>query len=137
MKKRIPVAFLCVVLAISVFTCKKSGTNDGGNVTYINNDTQSLQSQLDAGNVTLVSGKTYHVTGLNVTHSLNMNGATINLIGTNPYTYALAITAAGVKVSNGTITGMWNNQTAGDAGGYGGIIISASKCSVSHVSISS
>jgi parallel beta-helix repeat protein len=136
MKKRIPGALLCMVLAIFMYSCKKSGSNDGGNLTIISNDTQSLQSQLDAGDVTLVSGKTYHVTGLNVTHSLNLNGATINLYSTNP-TYALNLSAPGVQVSNGTITGQWINHEQGDPGGYGGIVITASNCSVSHVNISS
>jgi parallel beta-helix repeat protein len=137
MKKRIPGALLCMVLAMFMYDCKKSGSNDGGNLTTISNDTQSLQSQLDAGDVSLVSGKTYHVTGLNVTHSLNLNGATINLSSTTPGTYALNLSVPGVQVSNGTITGQWINQQPGDPSGYGGIVITASKCSVLHVNISS
>ncbi len=130
-------ALLCIVFAVCMYSCKKSGSNDGGGEMTISNDTQSLQSQLDAGDVTLVSGKTYHVTGLNVTHSLNLNGATINLFSTNSSTYALNLSAPGVQVSNGTITGSWITQEPGDPSGYGGIIITASKCSVSHVNISS
>ena len=137
MKKRLPFALLCMVLAISMYSCKKSTGNDDTSEVLVNNDTESLQNQLDAGDVTLISGRIYHVTGLTVTHSLNLNGATINLISTNPYTYALTIFAPGVQVSNGTITGLWNNQNPGDPNGYGAIFISAAKCSISHINISS
>ncbi|HTI59150.1 right-handed parallel beta-helix repeat-containing protein [Mucilaginibacter sp.] len=136
MRKRLPIALLCVVLSISVSSCRKSAGTDSGNVVLIDNDTQTIQSQLNTGDVTLEAGKTYHVTGLKLTHSLDLNGATINLITNNPYSYAITVSAPGVRVSNGTITGSWNNQTAGNPAGYGAINITAAKCSVSHVNIS-
>ena len=136
MKRRIPLAFLCMVLGVGVYSCKKSADTGNSNVVLVANDTQTIQSQLDAGNVTLTAGKTYHITGLKLTHSLDLNGATLNLTTTNPNSFALTISAPGVQVTNGTITGTWNNQNPGNPSGYGGMIILASKCSVSHVNIS-
>src|ERR1700754_134506 len=104
MKKIAVATLLCTGLAVLFYTCKKSSTSDGSDTTglhkpktgslalaTVTDDTQSLQSLINAGNVTLTAGKTYHVTGLKVTHSINMNGATIVLTKTATYTFALTV----------------------------------------------
>jgi parallel beta-helix repeat protein len=147
--KRIGIgAFMFLAIAVIFYNCKKSNIAEsvgetglqhktsGLSLATITDDTQSLQTLINAGSVTLTAGKTYHVTGLNVTHSINMNGATIILTNTVTYTFALTVTAPGVSITNGTISGPWSNTTAGNANGYGGVYILANSCTVSHVNIS-
>jgi Right handed beta helix region len=98
-------------------------------------DTKTLQQLLNAGDVTLVAGKTYNITGLSVPHAFNLNGASINM--TKSYGAAIRLTATGASISNGTLTGTWSNTTPGDPNGGYGIMMSANNTSVSHISISS
>ena len=100
-------------------------------------DTKTLQQLLNAGNVTLTAGKTYNITGLWVPHSLNLNGASINMINTNKWATAITLSAAGASISNGNLTGTWSNSTPGDPNGVMGIEAKANNCSVLHVNISS
>src|SRR5581483_1314497 len=101
----------------------------------VTDDTYSLQTQLNAGNVTLTAGRTYNVTGLTVTHALNMNGATINMTAASGA--AVKLTATGASVTNGTINGTWNNTTPGNPSGVIGMRILANNCSISKVNVSS
>lgn len=101
----------------------------------IHDDTRALQQLLNAGNVTLLTGKTFNVTGLVVSHALNLNGATIAMTGTRSYTISLA--ASGASITNGSIVGQWNNSMAGNPNGAAGIGISADNVSISYVSVSS
>ncbi len=100
-------------------------------------DTKTLQQLINAGDVTLTAGKTYNITGLWVPHSLNLNGASINMTNTNKWAAAITLTAPGASISNGNLTGTWSNSTPGDVNGALGIQTQANNCSVSHVSISS
>jgi parallel beta-helix repeat protein len=72
---------------------------------------------------------------LNVTHSIDLNGATIILTNKAPYSFALKITAAGVSITNGSIAGLWSNATLGNASGSGGISVMADSCTISHVDL--
>src|SRR6185312_15955017 len=150
MKKLALAALSCLVLAALIYTCKKNNVADNGEganarssklkvttAATVTDDTKSLQSLINAGNVTLTAGKTYHVTSLNVTHSINMNGATIVMTSTGTYTFALRVTVSGVSITNGTISGAWSNTAAGNANGYSGIYVLAGKCTISHVNLSS
>jgi len=97
-------------------------------------DTATLQNQLNAGNVTL-SPRVYNVTGLTVTHTLNLNGATINMIATTGA--AIKLTGAGASISNGAVTGAWNYATTvANPSGCIGIRLLADNCSVSKVNLS-
>lgn len=152
MKKTAFLGSLCVVLAATLFSCKKDIVTPEPEIsidhsaalrrdTVLNNasvvdDTRSLQAQLNAGDVTLIAGKTYHVSQLNVKHALNMNGATI-VMNTTWYGFALSLVSDGASVTNGTLKGLWNNTTSGNPSGYSGIYILANHCSVSHVDVSS
>jgi hypothetical protein len=155
MKKTAILGSLCLILTASLFSCKKDSVTPEADITttstvnaaalnagtaktdaVLSDDTRALQSQLNAGNVTLTAGKTYHVTQLKVTHALDMNGATI-IMNTTGYGFALSLTADGASVTNGTLTGLWNNTTKGNPSGYSGIYILANHCSVSHMNISS
>ena len=150
MKKTALWGSLCLILTNSLLSCKKDNvtpetTNASSMHTalkagiaktnaYVTDDTWSLQSQLDAGDVTLVAGKTYNVTDLTVTHNLNLNGATINFTNTG-YGFALWVQGGNVSITNGTITGQWNNNMPGDPSGYGGINVQANNCSISYVTL--
>lgn len=155
MKKTAFLGSLCLILSASLFSCKKDSVTPEADTTNISavhtdaltigaaktdavasDDTKALQSQLNAGDVTLTAGKIYHVTQLKVTHALNMNGATI-IMNTTGYGFALSLTADGASVTNGTLTGLWSNTTKGNPSGYSGIYILANHCSVSHLTISS
>lgn len=155
MKKTAFLGSLCLILSASLFSCKKDAVapetdttntstvhadalNAGAAKTgaVVSDDTWALQSQLNAGNVTLTAGKTYHVTGLTVKHALNMNGATI-VMSSTWYGFAITMNADGASVTNGTLTGLWNNATYGNPSGYSGIYILGNHCSVSHVNVSS
>jgi hypothetical protein len=100
-------------------------------------DTAALQAQLTAGNVTLTAGKVYSVTGLTVTHALNMNGATITMPSTVTTGAAIKLMAAGASITNGTITGAWDYTTASNPSGVIGVRILANSCSVTHITLSS
>jgi len=68
-------------------------------------DTAALQALLNAGPVTLPSGHTYNVTGLQVNYNLNMNGDIINF---TPATgTAMRLLKPSITLSNGTINGTW------------------------------
>ena len=97
-------------------------------------DTTALQAKLNAGNVTLTAGAIYNVTGLNISHALNLNGAVINMTGTTGAT--LKLTTAGASVTNGTVQGSWIYTTAANpATGFSGVKIMADNCSVTHLHI--
>ena len=149
MKRIVVVLSLCFLAALLLFTCKKAGLTENGEksnaqssklksltAATVTDDTQTLQALLNTGNATLTAGKTYHVTGLYVTHSINLNGATIILTNTATFSFALTVTSPSVSITNGTIQGLWSNTTVGNANGYGGISILAGNCSVSHVNLS-
>jgi hypothetical protein len=97
LKRIIAAQSLCFLVALLLFSCKKtSSTENDGSTNYISttekppitatdgDDTPVLQTLLNAGNTTLIAGKIYHVTGLNVTHSIDLNGATIILTNKAP-----------------------------------------------------
>jgi len=151
MKKAALWGSLCLILTNFLLSCKKDNvtpeTTDIPSIhaaalkagtaktdAYAGNDTWSLQSQLDAGDVTLIAGKTYNVTDLTVTHSLNLNGATINFTNTG-YGFALWVRGGNVSITNGTIQGQWSSYMPGNPSGYGGIYVLANNCSISHVNI--
>lgn len=153
MKKTAFWGSVCLILATSMYSCKKDAVtpqatsdslshsttlNAGAANTkaVITDDTRSLQTQLNAGNVTLTAGKTYNITNLKVSHALNLNGATLNCTSTS-YGFAITMNGYGASVTNGAIKGRWSNTLAGNASGYSGIYVLASHCSVSHVNISS
>lgn len=149
MKRIIAALSLCFLFGLLLFTCKKAGFTENGEkpkansskletltAAAVTDDTQTLQALLAAGNATLTAGKIYHVTGLYVTHSLNLNGATIILTNTATFSFALTVVSSGVSITNGTIAGLWSNTTIGNANGYGGISILAGNCTVSHVNLS-
>ncbi|HTI59432.1 right-handed parallel beta-helix repeat-containing protein [Mucilaginibacter sp.] len=96
-------------------------------------DTATLQAKLTAGNLTLTAGATYNVTGLTVTHALNMNGATINMTATSGA--GIRISAAGASVTNGTVKGTWDYTTAGSANGVIGMRILADNCTITNVHV--
>src|SRR5579872_6104701 len=100
-------------------------------------DTNTLQQLINAGNVTLTAGKTYHITGLWVPHSLNLNGASITMTNASQGATAITLSAPGASISNGNLTGTWSNSTSGDPNGVVGIQMQANNCSVSHLSVSS
>ncbi len=141
-------AFLCLFL---LFSCKKDVVTPENNTIQStafsknivadavtgSDDTRTLQSQLDAGNVTLTAGKIYNITGLSVTHTLNLNGATINMTNTSEGSIAISLDAAGASVANGTLKGLWDNTTPGNPSSVIGMFIGAANCSVSHVAVSS
>jgi hypothetical protein len=101
----------------------------------VHDDTRALQALLNAGNVTLASGKVYNVTGLNVIHLFNLNGATISMTGS--YSQAIRMNASGAIVTNGNITGKWSSTAAANVNGASGIAIFADNASVSYVNVSS
>ena len=149
MKKTALLGALCLILTTALFSCKKD--NVAPAIEKVNSkafkidtmlsdasvadDTRTLQNQLYAGDVTLTAGRTYNITGLEVTHKLNLNGATLNLIS-QWYGFAITMTGKSAGVTNGTIKGQWRSTAYGDPSGYGGIYILADRCSVSHVNIS-
>jgi len=94
-------------------------------------DTAALQAKLNAGNVVLTAGAKYTVTGLSVSHALNMNGATITMTGAS--NACIKLTAAGASVTNGTVTGTWSNTTAGNAYGALGVRILADNCAITNM----
>ncbi len=100
-------------------------------------DTKTLQQLINAGNVTLTAGKTYNITGLWVPHSLNLNGASINMTNTSNWATAITLSAPGASISNGNLTGKWSNSNPGDPNGVIGIQMQADNSSVSHVNVSS
>ena len=140
--------FLCLFL---LFSCKKDVVTPENDTLHSPafsrnivadavtgyDDTWTLQSQLDAGNVTLIAGKVYNITGLSVTHALDLNGATINMTNTSSGSTALSLDAAGASVTNGTLKGNWNNTTPGNPSSVTGMFIRAANCSISHVTVSS
>jgi hypothetical protein len=153
MKKTALWGSVCLILATSVYSCKKDAitpqaTSDSGShaagldagtaktEAVITDDTRTLQTQLNAGNVTLTASKIYNITSLKVSHALNLNGATLNCTNTS-YGFAITMNGYGASVTNGTIKGKWSCILPGNSSGYGGIYILASHCSVSHVNISS
>jgi hypothetical protein len=151
MKKAVLWGSLCLILTNFLLSCKKdnvtpettdissthaSALKAGTSKTdaYVTDDTWSLQSQLNAGNVTLIAGKTYNVTDLTVTHSLNLNGATLNFTNTG-YGFALWVRGVGVSITNGTINGQWNSSLPGNPSGYGGIYVLANSCTISNMTL--
>lgn len=69
-------------------------------------DTAALQAMLNSGNTTLPPGHAaYNVINLNVVHSFNINGNTINFNGTNGV-IGMQVSNPGIKISNGTFTGL-------------------------------
>jgi len=153
MKKTALWGSLCLILATSMYSCKKEATtlqatsdsgshtaalNAGATITNatVTDDTRALQTQLNAGNVTLTAGKIYNITGLTVTHALNLNGATLNFTGTS-YGFAILMKGYGASVTNGSIKGQWSSASPGNPSGYSGIYILADHCSVSYVNVSS
>lgn len=140
---------LCLILGLSLASCKKdnnvtptTSTSDSSafkNDALLSNasttdDTYALQKQLNAGNVTLIAGKTYNVSYLTISHALNMNGATIFV--TNKYGYPIRMTGKGASIANGTIKGSWTTSQAANSDGACGLYIAADNCSVSHTTIS-
>lgn len=101
----------------------------------VHDDTRALQALLNTGNVTLTAGKVYNVTGLNVTHLFNLNGATISM--TASYSQAIRMSASGAIVTNGSIVGKWSSASAANVNGASGIAIFADNASVSYVNVSS
>jgi hypothetical protein len=155
MKKTAFWGSVCLILATSMYSCKKDSVTPEANTAptstintaalnagtaktdaAIVDDTRTLQTQLNAGNVTLTAGKTYNITNLKVSHALNLNGATLNCTTTS-YGFAITMNGYGASVTNGTIKGKWSSYSRGNASGYSGMYILASHCSVSHVNISS
>lgn len=141
---------LCLILGLSLASCKKdnnvtptTSTSDSSafkNDALLSNasttdDTYTLQNQLNAGNVTLVAGRTYNVSSLRITHALNLNGATIYV--TAKYGYPIRMTGYGASITNGTIKGSWTTSQAADANGAAGLYIAADNCSVSKVTVAS
>lgn len=95
-------------------------------------DTASLQSMLNAGPSTLVSGKTYYISQpLSVSSPLNMNGATIK---TSQVSGAAILLYSG-SISNGTVQGSWNSTMAANPSGNYGIRILGSGVQVSYMVI--
>lgn len=148
-KKAAFLGSLCLILGLSFTSCKKDNVTP--NVTTADStafkndamlsnasttdDTYTLQNQLNAGNVTLVAGRTYNVSSLRITHALNMNGATIYV--TTKYGYPIRMTGYGASITNGTIKGSWTTSQAADANGAAGVYIAADNCSISHVTVAS
>lgn len=88
---------------------------------FISDDTAKLQNMLNDGDVTLPAGHVYNVTGLIVTHNLNLNGSTIHL--TTNSGAALRVKANNVSITNGTISGNWDISTPGTYDGTSGIVL--------------
>src|SRR6185312_9001544 len=68
-------------------------------------DTADLQAMINQGNVTLPANHApYSITSVRLTHSLNLNGNTINCtLNVGP---AFTMRSPGVKLSNGEVVGM-------------------------------
>jgi len=149
MKKTALFGSLCLILGLSLTSCKKDNVTPASltadssafskdamiaNATT-SDDTYTLQKQLNAGNVTLTAGRVYNVSSLSIYHALNMNGATIYV--TTKYGYPVRMSGYGASITNGTIKGSWTTSQAADpSNGAAGLWITADKCSVSHVTIS-
>jgi hypothetical protein len=96
-------------------------------------DTAILQTQLDAGNVKLPAGSIYHVTGLKVKHTLDMNGATINMTANTGA--AIKLVSPGALVTGGTVMGTWDYTTPPDLKGVTGMRILADNCTITKVHV--
>ena len=68
-------------------------------------DTATLQALITAGNTTLPSGHTYHVTQLTLSHNLNANGDTIYCTASTGHEFIINSGTNGIKLSNGIFIG--------------------------------
>ena len=84
-------------------------------------DTRQLQTILDNGDAILKPNRVYNVTGLLVTHNIDLNGSTIHMTAASGQT--LTVNAANVKISNGTISGEYDLKQPGKYDGTSGILL--------------
>ena len=94
-------------------------------------DTSLIQGLVNAGNTVLPFRAYIISSAITLPHNLDCNGSPITYNNTTGHAFTMS--TAGVKISNGSLTGLSDVE---NSSGSGGISITADNCTVDHMTIS-